>query len=217
MAAFSSCTTLYKSGQTPDDVYYSPVRTVGEEKTVATREEVRTYDVYEDRTIRLGIIDPRWRYFDNDYSYSPYYYGYNNGYYYNPYFYPYPVYPAYGPAFSIISNPKNTTPRMANLAAYVTPQAVKTQGYTKQGSTIPVRSYNNSNRTSAVGNVIRQIITPSNNTNNYNNSNTNTNTSNNSTRTYTPAPSTSSSSSSSSGSSSSGSGGVSRPPRNGGN
>ena len=26
VAAFSGCTTLYKAGQTPDDVYYSPAR-----------------------------------------------------------------------------------------------------------------------------------------------------------------------------------------------
>ena len=26
VAVFSSCTTAYKTGQTPDDVYFSPVR-----------------------------------------------------------------------------------------------------------------------------------------------------------------------------------------------
>ena len=31
VAALSSCTTAYKTGQTPDDVYYSPARPQGEE------------------------------------------------------------------------------------------------------------------------------------------------------------------------------------------
>jgi uncharacterized lipoprotein len=26
VAVFSSCSTMYKTGQTPDDVYYSPLR-----------------------------------------------------------------------------------------------------------------------------------------------------------------------------------------------
>ena len=215
VAAFSSCTTLYKSGQTPDDVYYSPVRTYGEErqdKQEDQRDEVKTYS-HEDRTIRLGITDPRWRNFDNDYRYSPYYYGFNYGYYYNPYFWPYPV---FSPSFTGVSNPKNTTPRMVNLGGYNTTGTVKTYTSSKTG-TVPVRAYNNSNsgtRGSAVGNVIRQIITPaSTNNNNYNNTNnSNTNSSNN-TRSYTPAAS---SSSSSSGSSSSGGGAVSRPPKGGG-
>lgn len=30
VAAFSSCSTAYKTGQTPDDVYYSPVKPVAE-------------------------------------------------------------------------------------------------------------------------------------------------------------------------------------------
>jgi uncharacterized membrane protein YgcG len=213
VAAFSSCTTLYKSGQTPDDVYYSPVRSYGEERQVKQeeqRDEVKTYS-HEDRTIRLGINDPRWRNFDNDYRYSPYYYGFNYGYYYNPYFWPYPV---FSPVFTVASNPKNTTPRMANLGGYNTAGTVKTYTSSKTG-TVPARSYNNSNKGSTVGNIFRQIITPANtNNSNYNNtSNSNTNSSSNNTRSYTP--STSSSSSSSSGGSSSG-GAVSRPPRGGG-
>ena len=69
-AIIAGCGTAYKSGQTPDDVYYSPANE------------------------RSGYIEQD----NNRYSrYSPYYYGYNHGYYYNPYYYPAPVY-FYGPA-----------------------------------------------------------------------------------------------------------------------
>lgn len=224
VAAFSSCTTLYKSGQTPDDVYFSPATPAGEERTETTRRSDRYNDYYDDaysynqnRVIRMGFTDPRWRYFDYDYSYSPYYYGYNYGYYYNPYYWPYPV---YSPIIINPVNPKNTTPRMANLSTYSTPTVRTTGGYIKPGSAVPPRTYNNSNsKPSAFGSAMRQILSPSSGSNSasYNNTNSSNNnsnnSSNNSTRSYTP--STSSSSSSSSGSSSSSSGSVSRPPRNG--
>ena len=221
VAASSSCTTLYKAGQTPDDVYYSPVRTYGEdraERREEPRNDVKNYNA-EDRSIRLGINDRRWRSFDNDYSYTPYSYGFNYGYYYNPYFWPYPV---YNPVFINPSNPKNTTPRRANLGLYnpnynggnntPNPKMINSRPLR------PGRTYNNNNG-SAVGNVIRQIFTPDNNSSGSNNSNNNNNSgNNNNTRTYTPA--TNNNNSSSSGSSSSGSGGggaVSRPARTGGN
>ncbi|MEP7144869.1 MAG: hypothetical protein ABI707_18435 [Ferruginibacter sp.] len=227
VAAFSSCTTLYKSGQTPDDVYYSPVRPATGGGYVDQRNDQRNDQVTsyygDDRVIRMGINDYRWRYLDNnynysnslfinDYSYTPYSYGYNYGYYYNPYFYPYPVY-NYGGGFIKNYNPKNTTPRMTSLSGYNPLYNNQAVSANHGGVVRPSRTYNNSNnnRGSAVGNVIRQVFSPTNN-NNRNNSNNSNNNSSNNNRTYTP----SSSNSSSSGSSSSGSGGgsVSRPPRN---
>ncbi len=211
VAAFSSCSTMYKSGQTPDDVYFSPARPYGEDNKEEKRAEVKTYSS-EERYIRLGVNDRRYRDFDNDYSYNPYKYGFNYGYYYNPYYWPYPV---YGNVYNTPSNPKNTTPRTTNLGAY-NGGSVKTSTYSKTGTTKPVRSYNNSNNGSAVGNVIRQLFTPGETSNsNYGNSPSgNNNSSSNSTRSYSPS---SSSSSSGSSSSSSGSGSVSRPARGGGN
>jgi len=225
VAALGSCTTMYKAGQTPDDVYFSPVRlTGGEEKQKEEpREEVKNYN-YEDRMIRWGIYDRRYRnfYYDYDYAYTPYKYGFNTGYYYNPYYWPYPVYSsAYtGVYYTTPVNPKNTTPRMANLGAYTKP-IITSYGSTntKTGTGKPTRSYNNTNNGSAVGNAIRQIFTPSNsgNSDSYNPSSNSSNSSSNNTRTYSPS-SSSSSGSSSSGSGSSGSGGgVSRPARGGGN
>ena len=54
VAAFSSCSTAYKSGQTPDDVYYSPVR-VTEETRNNDRDEVKKENT-EDKNIRMAIL-----------------------------------------------------------------------------------------------------------------------------------------------------------------
>lgn len=92
-AAFSSCTSVYKSGQTPDDVYYSPAREV--DAYVETRQEdnrrYRNYEMdnVEDRWLRMRVRNPyRWNSFD-DYdwnihnswtynTYSPYSYNWNS-------------------------------------------------------------------------------------------------------------------------------------------
>ena len=207
VAAFSSCSTAYKTGQTPDDVYYSPVKPVAEKKYTEREDDRRP--VNNDYEITMTIRDQRWRNFRNDYEYdnSPYNYCYCNckttGYYYNPYYYPWAIYtltPAY-------KTPVNSTPRMVNLNAYNGYNTKVAAGKTNSTSTFSNSSqYNNSNRSSSrLGNILRQTIEPS-----------STTPSSNSTRTYTP--SSSSSSSSSSGSSSSGSGsssGSSRPARGG--
>ena len=205
VAAFSSCSTAYKTGQTPDDVYYSPVKVVAEKKETQ-REEQRYEKTNSDYEITMSIRDRRWRDFRDDYEYdnSPYNYCYcnckNTGYYYNPYYYPWAIY-TISPTYK---TPVNSTPRMVNLNAY---NGYNTRVATgKTNGTLPTNSsyqYNNSNRSgSRVGNILRQNIDPT----------PSTPSSNNNTRTYSP----SSSSSSSSGSSSSGSSSSSsRPPRGG--
>jgi hypothetical protein len=101
---FSSCTTAYKSGQTPDDVYFSPTRPQEEyvRRDDDEEKERRRYrneeDYREDRAIRMRVRNRRWSTlddFDYSYTYRPvytpisawnnpwYFYGYNN-YYYNP-------------------------------------------------------------------------------------------------------------------------------------
>ena len=210
VVSLSSCSSVYKSGQTPDDVYYSPVRTY-EEQVVKKEEAPRTeeYSTYSERSqIRLGINNARWRYLD-DYSYNPYMYGYNYGYYYNPYYCPFPVY-NHGNIVTV--NPKNNTPRMTNLAAYNTAYnnsngSANAKYYNPV--TMPVRSYNNNS--SKLSNTLNKIFNSSSNYNNSNNNNSQ-NSSNQSSRSYTP--SSSSTKSTSSGSSSSG-GTTSRPVRNG--
>ena len=78
VAAFTSCSTVYKTGQTPDDVYYSPARAYDEVQT-ENKDEAPTY-VYtgEDRMIHMGITDARWRNLNYDYGYNPYDYSYYN-------------------------------------------------------------------------------------------------------------------------------------------
>ena len=105
----SSCSSAYKVTQTPDDVYYSP----GTDGFVPTPPVAPQTD--NDPTVLMSIRDPRWRDFDDDYSYTPYAYGYNADYYYNPYYCSYPV---YNPVVIAPANPVNTTPRMTNLSAY---------------------------------------------------------------------------------------------------
>lgn len=199
--SLGSCSTAYKSGQTPDDVYFSPVRVVEENND---NKNDREYDVTdaEEREIRMASRDRRWRDWDNDYDcrYDPYRYGYSYGYYYNPYYYPYPVYSGY-----VFVNPKNTTPRMTNLGGYNPKTLVVSNP--KTGETRWVNSpktYNNSNNSNSrnSGGFVRRILTSDNN---------NTSTNNNSNRTYTPSRS-SSNSGSSSGTRSSGTS-VSRPSR----
>lgn len=187
------CSTAYKTGQTPDDVYYSPARYTASSDDNNRKEEPRIDP--EDREIRMAINDYRWRLLDYDYydySYNPYRYAYTYGYYYNPYYCHTPVY-YYAPTKPVV--PTNSTPRMVNLNTYTS-------------------GYNNSNT------VSNPKFTPTKNnvkynTRNYQYNNNSTSSSSNASsgtnRTYTP----SSSSSSSSSSGSSGSGTISRPAKTG--
>ena len=211
VAAISSCSTAYKTGQTPDDVYYSPARPIEERhKVEEKKDEVKTVQRgYRDRQIIMSIRDPRWRSFDDDYEayYDPYRYGYSCGYYYNPYYYPSPVYIS----GAVFTNPKNTTPRMTNLGSYNYSNMVVVNQ--KSGSTTLIRStrpYNNNNNST---DYIRRIITP---TANAASSNNTYRSSDNNTRAYTPSTNNNNTNSSS-GSSNNGSSGapVARPHRGG--
>lgn len=166
----ASCSTAYKSGQTPDDLYYAKGRTIVESKNRYERVEKE----YEDREIRMAVYDYRWRTlndrYDYDYRYSPYSYGYNYGYYYNPYYYPFPVYNNN----VVFVNPKNTTIRTTNLNSYN--NTITTYTQTKGAGnvrTTTVRGYNNNN-----SQTTRNIDYRSDNNNN---------------RTYTPSTNNSSS------------------------
>ncbi|MEO8819588.1 MAG: hypothetical protein ABI374_01970 [Ginsengibacter sp.] len=101
VAAFSSCSTAYRSGQTPDDVYYSPapqentyvsnVSGKDQDSYYSTNNDNSYYGNNEDNDIRAGINNPIYRspltlsmgFGYNPYSFNPYnsfnnYYGYNN-------------------------------------------------------------------------------------------------------------------------------------------
>jgi len=221
VAAFSSCSTAYKTGQTPDDVYYSPVRP-GKPRVEKEEDPERRYVAdsrnrysYSDYRIVMGIYDSRWRDLDYDYDYgyqyqySPYSFssGYTNyGYYYNPCYNTWPVY-------TKLSVPVNTTPRKVNLNAYSGYNNYQVAGNKSAAGvmwTRPSSAYNNSN-TSTREPLRRQTDIyrqPSGNNDTRSND-----TRSNDTRSYTPSSSSSGSSGSSSSGSSSGS--VSRPNRGG--
>ncbi|HUS02154.1 MAG TPA: hypothetical protein VMY77_10530 [Chitinophagaceae bacterium] len=172
-AAISSCSTSYKTGQTPDDVYYSPARLQTDEVR-RDREENNSVDntVYttsEDREIRRRVHNRRNRRYNDMYDRYDRYdypYGYNNG------------YPVYGKPTN--GTPQNTQqPRKTNLGAYTpnsgTPDSSnynpKTGKINTGTTSAPVRTFgtpgNSSNNTgSGVGNFIRKVFTPDNN--NYN-------------------------------------------------
>lgn len=229
---FASCSSTYKNTQTPDDVYYSPARSI--EKDVR-QEQVKRFDP-EEREIRMSAYDSRWRTLNNRYNYgynlSPYdydygynnynpysnssyyssygkyggYYGYNNNYYGNSGYYYNPYYASYPIYIVTTTTPVNRTPRKVNLS-----------GYGQNNNTRPISSINTNNSRNNNSNTTNRTYNNSNSTRNktytvprnetqnrtYNPS-TNNSTNNNSGR-------SSSGSSNSSGSSSSGS--VERPTR----
>jgi hypothetical protein len=176
---FASCSSAYKTGQTPDDVYYSPERPQEEYVRVDKDDEDRYYggdqdrnssDYYnyeEDRYLRMKVRNrSRWSYLDNDfYSYNPYVYN-NYSYYYNS---PWNSYSYWDHCYNpysrqvIIYNPKTITtnrPRTVNLRTFDNPQNTgsgNTKSYNSRTNT-----YNTNNSYSAprrnVGNELRNIF-----------------------------------------------------------
>jgi hypothetical protein len=233
-AAISSCTTAYRTGQTPDDVYYSPTRPQDE----YVREEENNTDqyrvddeYYDDRYLRMKVQNhTRWDYLDDWYAYDRYSYRYDSYYYggagigfYGNYWNPYTSWNYYYnpycsrstviviPAKGAYATNNTVVPRNFNLNSYTNNQYSNQNNNYKVNIRAGVSSgrpvYNNNN--SGLSNTIKQIFSGV-NTNGYNNS------SGGSSRTYSPSSSGSSSgggSGSSSGSSSGGGGGVSRPAR----
>lgn len=241
---FSSCTSAYRSGayktgQTPDDVYFSPARAQDEYVQVEKQDDRRYQsvdDYYDERFLRMRVQNRyRWSALDEYYfngSYHPYsYYGYsshwnnpwNNYYTWNTYYNPY-CHVGYGGGYGgiIVKNPWISTPPPSRPIAFSTNSylgnnqynGIKASGYSNNYYNGGTR-YNNSNSGNRGGN-----------SRTYSNSNSRSNdsyspSSSTPSRSYTPSSSSSSGSSSrpsssgSSGGSSGGSssGGSSRPPR----
>lgn len=225
VAALSSCTTAYKTGQTPDDVYYSPLRPE-EEYVQRSSDDDRRYSgdqsYYEDQYLRMKVRNRyRWAdmddpyYYSNRYNYTSYYNGYfNNPWtpnaywntYYNPYCHGY-----------VIFNPKGSiattySPRIFNLNTYnnvaLTNNSYISPKY-KPGTGVSGYSpgyYNsggnsNSTRTrgasSNTGNTLRQIFRGESRSNERSNSGNSSNNSSSSNNNSSSSGSSSSSSSSS--------------------
>ena len=182
--AISSCSTAYKTGQTPDDVYFSPAPAYKDYVRSENKENNTVYntDVYntEDREIRRRINNRRYRRYDDRYNYP---YGNNNGYNNYP-----PVY-----TDPKTTNTNSSQPRKYNLGVYKntppsntttnTDPKLGTQQNTGTTST-PVRKFDNtSNNGSGVGNFIRKVLSGSgnegsNNSSSQNNSNSNSSSNN---------------------------------------
>ena len=233
VAVLSSCTSAYKTGQTPDDVYYSPTRKAAEYVQVEQKEEQtaqRAEDYYEDRFLRMRIEDRyRWSalddyYFSNAYAYNSFgnYYSLSspwNSYFawnchYNPYYGGLPYYPG---GVIITKTPKIYTPPsralVFNPASYNIGGNSSSSAVSKGLNNSYYNRYNNtnSNRNSrnSLGESIRKVFTGNDNSGNYNSG------SNNSTPSRSYSPSSSGGSSGGGGRSSGGGGGgsVSRPSR----
>lgn len=145
--AITSCTSAYKTGQTPDDVYFSPQRPQSEYVARNDRNEDPGYyngdDYYGDRYLRMKVQNRyQWSGLDDYYYNDRYSYGlgggysYYNGlyannpwnpmsywnYYYNPYCTSY-YSPYYSPVY-ILGNKENNSyavtnrPRVFNLNTY---------------------------------------------------------------------------------------------------
>lgn len=229
----ASCTTAYKTGQTPDDVYYSAAKPQKETEDRYEKEEEKEYAYderyYDDRYLRMKVRNRyRWNdlddwYFTDRYSigYNSYYGTFNNpfnrwNYYYNPfccclnnynYVFVNPKSPATPPA---VKRPF-TIASYANTAYNNNNNGGMLKTSPKITTTKPVYNNNNIRASNSLSDKVRTI---------FNNENSGSRPS----RTYNPSSSSSSSNnnggsrSSSSGSSGSsggsGGGGVSRPTRN---
>lgn len=215
-AVLSSCTTAYKTGQTPDDVYFSKAIPQNDNDEVRKKDKKEyTYndDYYNDRYLRMKVRNRyRWNDLNDWYNYDRfsnaynYYYGsYNNpynswNYYYNPY--------CPSQANYIYTNPKVIITKPVSK-----PHNFSLAGYTNNNynntNTSNKRVYNNSNNNNSngFGKTLRTIFDR-----NYNNNGSSG--SGSSGRSYTPSSSSSSGSSSSGSSGGSSGGSVTRPTRN---
>ena len=240
MIFLSSCSTMYKTGQTPDDVYYSPARPAAE--TVRKEEDTRdeyTYTQPDDNYLRMVVHNRnRWNTInDADYWYSynrPYQYTHSNYNWNNTWSYGYSSYPLWSENYNYGYNTYGN-PYYYNYGYYGYQPGTIVRNLRSNTGPKPYMgsqtntNYDNRNNTygtgknaSGLGNVLRNVFTP--------NSNTRTTTTNSSgdtysnpVRTFTPStpststPSSSSGSNSSSGRSSTGSSSSSSRPGRGGN
>ena len=162
VVSFTSCTTAYRTGQTPDDVYYSPVRAIHYDTIQTHRNDDQiVYNNSDDGYYRTNTRRYR-RYHNYDYNCFPDAYG--------NYIY---IDPKTGKTAPYIS------PRKINVGGYVkvpTPIINTKTGKVDPAPPTPTRTFktpaNNSNGT-AVGNLIRDIF--SGNNNNSGSSSTGTN------------------------------------------
>jgi hypothetical protein len=235
LAALSSCSSVYKSGQTPDDVYFSPARPQQEYVEVQKDEDkYQTYEEYQDnyrndRFLRMGVGNRYYLNYYNDYAFSDWRYNmyslnfnspWNSYFAWNSYYNPYCYYPGgiyYGNShasynYNTYLKPATGKPVAFDARSYSRPNNTYNGTYNNSyyNNTNNNSRYNNSN---SFGSTLQRVFSGSNN-NNHNNSYTPSSNTYTPSRSYTPStPSSGGSSGGSTGGSSSG--GVSRPGRGG--
>lgn len=174
----SSCTAAYRTGQTPDDVYYSPARPE-EEYVRVQREESRRYryaEDYEDRYLRMKVRNRhQWNDLNDWYAYERWTLGSNSyfaptlnpfvswNYFYNPYYSYYNPYFAHWAIATAVTKPVTTGPRTFNLNSYQqTPVNIKStraqfSQYFPVNAAAPANRSSKNNR----GNSLREIFSNS--------------------------------------------------------
>ena len=200
VALFTSCSSAYRTSQTPDDVYYSPGN------KIYTQDQYESYpSSSDDEYLRMKVRDrERWasiddydywydsRYYANNY-YSPYTSGFSLGLGYNT-FYPFYSYsPYWYSPWQSWYNPYYTVVYYKNPTVYYRPVSKYNL------STYNNRTYNNYNMPLQSGNRSNAY-----NNSNYTNRNNNNNNyyrqqQNNNNNNYTPSRSFNNSSSTNSG------------------
>ncbi len=175
VVVLSSCTTAYNTGQTPDDVYYSPARPQDEYVQSEKRND-RNYrysdDYYEDRYLRMKVQN-RYRWSDLDdwygserrYRYTVYtgYNLYNNPWtpqtYWNSYYNPY-----YSHCYTTgnIKTTAYTKPRIFNLNTYTSTttntRKINSNSFKNTSNTYYETSTRDRNSNSNSGSFLRNIF-----------------------------------------------------------
>jgi len=219
-AVLGGCTSAYKTGQTPDDVYFSPQRQHDEYVQMKDDNNDRTYqgdDYYDDRYLRMKVHNRMmWSDLDDYNFYNPRYsYSYYNSlnwnnpwspytywnYYYNPYCSQQIVYTGYS---KVVYN----HPRIFNLNTYNNNQLTNSNYTNPKGGSYGNSNYgnynNNNNRSRIIGSYQPANTNSNSGAGNFLRNIFNGSTNNNSSSNNSSSPSRSSSTSSSSNSGSSG-------------
>jgi hypothetical protein len=171
-ALFTSCSSAYRTSQTPDDVYYSPAKKIiPADQYDAYNSTSDNYNSSDDEYLRMKVQDhQRWSAIDDyDYWYDSRYYNNN---YYSPYssyislgvgFGSYPYYTSYNPYWY---NPWHSWYSPYYTVVYYKNPTVYYQSANRHN----VAGYNNRNY-----NNYNMPLQNSNRSNAYNNSNYNAN------------------------------------------
>ncbi len=178
VAALSSCTTAYKTGQTPDDVYFSPAHPQDEYVRTDNNDDQKYQgdDYYDNRYLHMKVHNRTqwselddWYYYGNRYNYTSYNcYCFNNPWspytywnnYYNPYYQSYVI-------ISPLSGYSYNKPRMANLNTFNN-NMLTSNNYSNPktpGANIKINSNNSGNTNSNAGNFLRSIFNGGSNNN----------------------------------------------------